>query len=324
MRLSVALCTYNGEEYLGEQLDSLAAQTRPPDELVVCDDRSTDRTPEIVRDFATRATFPVSLHVNRDRLGSTPNFERAVGLCRGEVIALCDQDDVWHPRKLRRCEEVFSGDPSVGLVFTDAEVVDTSLRPTGARLWDVTFDPEERRLMKQGRAFDVLARHNVVTGATMAFRSRFRELALPIPRHDAFIHDGWIALVVAAVSRVEALAEPLVKYRQHARQQIGVAAASSAQDTTAAGRALYYEGEAEKLERLRERLLAFKNTQGGASALLDSRLRRAEELAAHYRVRGSVVRGRFERLPLVLRELLTLRYHRYSKGLSSAALDLIR
>ncbi|HEV2859955.1 MAG TPA: glycosyltransferase family 2 protein [Pyrinomonadaceae bacterium] len=321
MRLSVALCTYNGEQYLAEQLDSLAAQTRPPDELVACDDHSTDRTPDIIRDFAARAPFPVHLHVNPDNVGSTRNFDRAVRLCRGEVIALCDQDDVWHPLKLGRFEEVFSTDPSVGLVFTDAEVVDESLRPTGARLWDATFDPEERRLMKEGRAFDVLAQHNVVTGATMAFRSRLRDVALPIPDSDAFIHDGWIALTVAAVSRVEALAEPLVKYRQHAGQQIGVGAAGAARDGTPAARARYYAGEAEKLERLRERLLAARGLDDGS---LDSRVKRAGELAAHYRVRGGLLKTRRERLPLVLRELLTLRYHRYSKGLSSAALDLLR
>ncbi|HLM59151.1 MAG TPA: glycosyltransferase family 2 protein [Pyrinomonadaceae bacterium] len=324
MRLSVALCTYNGEQYLAEQLDSLAAQARTPDELVVCDDHSTDRTPDIVRDFAARAPFPVHLHANPDNVGSTRNFDRAVGLCRGEVIALCDQDDVWHPRKLSRYEEVFSTKPSVGLVFTDAEVVDERLRPTGARLWDATFDPESRRLMKEGRAFDVLARRNVVTGATMAFRSRFRELALPIPSHVACIHDGWIALTVSAVSEVEALAEPLIKYRQHAGQQIGLGAAGASRDDAPAGRACYYAGEAEKLERLRERLLAARGLCEGLRPPLDSQIKRAGELAAHYRVRGVVLKRRRERLPLVLKELLTLRYHRYSKGLSSAALDLLR
>lgn len=324
MRLSVALCTYNGEQYLAEQLDSLAAQTRPPDELVVCDDHSADRTPEIIRDFAARAPFPVRLHVNPENVGSTRNFDRAVGLCRGEVIALCDQDDVWHPGKLRRFEEVFSAEPSVGLVFTDAEMVDDRLRPTGARLWDATFEPEARRLMKEGRAFDVLARRNVVTGATMAFRSRFRELALPIPSGGACIHDGWIALTVAAVSGVEALAEPLIKYRQHAGQQIGLGAAGASLDDTPAGRARYYAAEAEKLERLRERLLAARGPRDGSHPPLDSQIKWAGELAAHYRVRGGVLKSRRERLPLVLRELLTMRYHRYSKGLSSAALDLLR
>src|SRR3954470_19039846 len=85
---SVAMCTYNGARFLGAQLASVAAQTRPPDELVVCDDRSTDETADIVRAFASRAPFPVRLHVNEENLGSTKNFERALSFCEGEVIVL--------------------------------------------------------------------------------------------------------------------------------------------------------------------------------------------------------------------------------------------
>src|SRR5947208_14214106 len=98
--ISVAMCTYNGERFLKEQLESLAAQTRQPDELVVCDDRSTDSTPHIVEAFARAAPFPVRLEVNDRCLGSTKNFEHAILRCTGALIALSDQDDVWHPEKL--------------------------------------------------------------------------------------------------------------------------------------------------------------------------------------------------------------------------------
>ncbi|MBC7931137.1 MAG: glycosyltransferase, partial [Rubrivivax sp.] len=96
-RLSIAMCTYDGGRYLAEQLASIAAQTRAPDELVVCDDRSRDETTSIVRRFAETAPFPVRLYVNEQNLGSTRNFEKAIGLCEGELIALSDQDDVWLP-----------------------------------------------------------------------------------------------------------------------------------------------------------------------------------------------------------------------------------
>jgi len=99
-RLSVAMCTCNGAPYLRAQLRSLAAQSRVPDEVVVCDDVSSDATCDIIADFATRAPFPVRLHVNARRLGWTKNFEQAVALCDGELIALSDQDDVWYPYKI--------------------------------------------------------------------------------------------------------------------------------------------------------------------------------------------------------------------------------
>src|ERR687894_3003245 len=101
-RFSVAMCTYNGARFVAEQLASVAAQTRPPDELVVCDDGSTDETCRLVEEFAARAPFPVRLFVNERNLGSTRNFGRAVALCEGDLVALSDQDDVWHPEKLER------------------------------------------------------------------------------------------------------------------------------------------------------------------------------------------------------------------------------
>ena len=124
----VALCTYNGALYLREQLDSLAAQTRLPDELVVCDDGSTDRTLAILDSFAAAAPFPVRIR-NRTRLGTPKNFERAIGLTTGAIIALADQDDVWYPHKLKRLERELARSKRIGLVFSDADVVDDRLRP---------------------------------------------------------------------------------------------------------------------------------------------------------------------------------------------------
>ena len=95
--ISVALCTYNGERFLEEQLASLEAQERRPDELVVCDDRSTDNTVSLLESFARTASFPVRIHINPINLGSTVNFDRAMRLCAGSLIAFCDQDDIWSP-----------------------------------------------------------------------------------------------------------------------------------------------------------------------------------------------------------------------------------
>src|SRR2546430_3977128 len=221
-QISIALCTCNGELYLREQLESIANQTRLPDEVVVSDDCSTDRTLEIIDDFAATAAFPVRVHVNEQNVGSTKNFERAISLCEGNIIALSDQDDFWFPDKLRRIEDCFAREPQVGLVFADAEVVDEHLLPLGYRLWEsIGFDDTRRKLMRTGRALDVLLPGWTVTGATMAFRANFRNLILEIPTDLPLIHDGWIALMISSVSDVSFIEEPLIKYRQHARQQIG-------------------------------------------------------------------------------------------------------
>jgi hypothetical protein len=332
MKFSVAMCTYNGAAFLREQLASIAKQTRPPDELVICDDRSGDDTPRIIESFAANAPFPVRLRVNEQNLGSTENFARAIGLCRGDLIALSDQDDVWLPEKLRRCERVFAASPRVGMVFTDAEIVDAALRPTGRRLWQlIGFDAAQQRAVRAGRALDVLLPGWTVTGATMAFRAELRDLVLPIPADLAMIHDGWIASVIASVAEVDFIDEGLILYRQHPRQQVGapeekVAAAGGARaaEPWEAARAAMrrtnpYAEQLEITAKLHERLTARPDfpKQRDALAHLAARM-------THLSARAGMPGGALRRVPSVLRELLARRYHLYSNGLRSAAKDLVR
>src|SRR5919199_6162917 len=120
-RVSVAMCTYNGERYLQEQLDSIAAQTCLPDELVVCDDRSSDRTLEIIQIFKSKVSFPVHLHINPENLGTIKNFEKAISLCTGDIIVLSDQDDVWKPHKVETILQAFAKNTKAGYVFSNAD-----------------------------------------------------------------------------------------------------------------------------------------------------------------------------------------------------------
>src|SRR5436190_1701827 len=133
--ISVALCTYEGDRHVQAYLESLALQTRIPDELVICDDQSQDKTIEIVRRFTSKAPFSVRFTINQHNLGTRKNFEKAIGLCQGNIIALADQDDIWRMDKLMQMEDAFSGSPQVGLVFSDAEMVDEDLQPLGYSLW---------------------------------------------------------------------------------------------------------------------------------------------------------------------------------------------
>jgi len=137
--VSVALCTYNGARFLDAQLASLAAQTYRPLELVVCDDRSTDDTLAVLAKFASTAPFPVHIVQNEAQLGYKANFKKAARLCRGELVAFCDQDDVWSPAKLEACCERF-GDPDVVLVIHDAAVCDATGTPIGGTVYDGKLD----------------------------------------------------------------------------------------------------------------------------------------------------------------------------------------
>lgn len=217
--ISVALCTYNGARFLEEQLASLQAQIRCPDELIVCDDRSTDKTVQLLEAFARIAPFPVRIHVNPANLGSTMNFDRAMRLCTGSLIAFCDQDDIWHSTRLSACAEAFQHDPRLELVFSNGQLIDEAGTQIPGRLWDkFTFDPAIRKRIQHGDMLP-LVRYRFVTGATVMFRSHLREYVCPAA--GEWLHDGWIAAFAACLGGVGFLDEPLIRYRIHPQQQIG-------------------------------------------------------------------------------------------------------
>ena len=319
------MCTFNGQRYLQEQLDSIAGQTRLPDELVVCDDHSTDESAQIIERFAANALFPVHLHVNSTNIGTVKNFEQVIGRCRGDYITLCDQDDVWLPEKLARVESEFRKAPQAGLIFSDAEVVDETLQPTGVTLWQkLGIDSREKERLRTGKAVEELLPGSIITGATAVFRASFKSLLLPIPDDLPVIHDAWIAMLIASVSEVHPVSEPLIKYRQHTNQQIGPLErrgpktlglnAASVHDSLTRKNA--YTELICVAQALRERLSEHRDE-------FDSRIVIAslEARIGHLEVRSALPTARLRRIGPVLQELVSLRYHRYSKGLASAAKD---
>jgi glycosyltransferase involved in cell wall biosynthesis len=318
--ISVALCTYNGARFLPEQLQSLAAQTRVPDELVVCDDRSTDETPRILEQFKQQVSFPVRLHFNDTNLGSTKNFEKAISLCRCQVIALSDQDDVWHPGKLSSTLEVFENRHNIGAVFSDAELIDQNSQRLAKNLWSGnSFGSREQNRFADRQELRVLLKHPVVTGATMAFRSGFRNLVLPIPSKQ--VHDCWIALLIASVSHLAAIRKALILYRKHDAQQIGPWMIDSLwpQIQLSSRGDRDYLGEAERFNEVYERLRDCSATfppHPSALYLIQQKI-------SHHKTRGSFPNCRLLRLPSLIRETATLRYWRYSNGLGSVARDLL-
>jgi glycosyltransferase involved in cell wall biosynthesis len=327
VKISIAMCTYNGAEFLTAQWESILAQSRKPDEVVVCDDGSSDGTRSLLEQLAQQSSVPVTLRFNEQNLGSVKNFEQAIRLCTGEIIALSDQDDVWRSDKLQLIEDAFTQHSAAGLVFSDAKIVDENLEPLGKHMWaEVGFEPHRQKRLSRGRALEVLVTGWTVTGATMAFRSEFVNLSLPIPDGIAMIHDGWIALIIAAVAEVIAIDEPLIEYRQHGRQQIGAPArpevkapARGVQAIETAYRRRNSSTDLHKtLETLEERLLAHAHAYDTRRALAF-----VSNYAFHLNVRANLPHRRLNRLPRILRELLTLRYHEYANGFKSAAKDLV-
>ncbi len=317
-RFSVAMCTFNGGTYLLHQLESIAAQSRLPMEIVICDDGSEDDTLLLIQNFASRARFPVKVSVNKARIGSTKNFEKAIQQCQGDVVVLCDQDDVWHQEKISRLEGAFSACPEVGLVFSNADMVDADLKPIGYSLWEALgFRRRQQGRFAHGRAFEVLMKHNVITGATLAFRAQFRNVLLPIP--PEWVHDGWIALVMAAISKLVGIEDRLIAYRQHGANQLGALKRSLPRKLVEPQGNLEetYDRYVNQLVQVRDRLEKVMNP------IPLSLLSMIEEKLVHLQARRSLSSKRILRLPQVFRETATLRYFRYSNGSQSLLRDLL-
>lgn len=316
------MCTYNGSRFLPEQLESIAAQTRLPDELVVCDDGSSDSTLEILNEFTRSVDFPVRIFRNPTNLGSTKNFEQAIGLCTGDLIALCDQDDIWLPEKLAAQAETMERSPEIGGVFSDAEIVDAASHPLGKRLWDgIGFTKKEQRSLQQGGVIDVLLRRNVVTGATLMFRANLRPLFEPILA--SWVHDGWIAWMLAMDSKLALLERPLVQYRLHANQQVGVEAYALAQSLTFRQR--LERGKREELPRHLAQAQEFRDLLQRMFPRKDAKSTRVRtEISrkiAFLSDRGNPNLQDFARMRILVRNARN--YRRYENGLKCLVRDVL-
>jgi glycosyltransferase involved in cell wall biosynthesis len=214
MIISIAMATYNGERFLQEQLDSLAAQTLLPCELVVGDDGSMDGTLEILERFAKRAPFAVRIQRNFRNLGFADNFLHTASRCAGDWIAFCDQDDVWSPHKLASAVSAVSRFPDVKLFVHELTACDETLRPF-ARMINGNS--------RSGRFDPGLGPYRVAPGCSMVFSRQLLEYADWRARLSSSAggrrvgHDWWIGLIAYAMAPRFLSCVSLARYRRHAQ-----------------------------------------------------------------------------------------------------------
>jgi glycosyltransferase involved in cell wall biosynthesis len=322
MKLSIALATCNGQRYLRDQLDSFVSQTRSPDELVVCDDRSDDETPTLLEKFGEQSPFTVRIFHNEPRLGIIKNFERAVSLCRGDVIFLSDQDDSWASDKIARHEAVYLRHPELGLVFSNGDVVDEALAPLGYTLYD-TFGvrPRRQRAINAGYALDQLVKSSRVTGCTLSFRADCRDILLPLS--DQFLHDQWISLIMSAIARVRSLPESLIRYRRHHTQAVGATQPEcfeiAQRPSWLPPRTVYIQRERERLTEALDRLSRFKPRlwRRDFREVIQGKL-------DHLQRRESLSRSLLSRLPRITWEVCSGNYLRYGQWPKRELIDDLR
>lgn len=211
--ISIAMTAYNASRYIGEQLDSFAAQTRLPDELVITDDGSTDATPDIVAAFAARVPFPVRYVRNERNLGMHGNFSACTSLATGDLVFMCDDDDAWFPEKLAVVEAAFEANPQAMVILNDQTIADGE-----GRLTDRTVLENVRRLGYGDEQFG--------TGACTAMKRAILPILLPYPA-TGIPYDHWTNHLPHLLGVRLLLDRSLQMYRRHATNRTGSLLADS-------------------------------------------------------------------------------------------------
>ena len=203
-RLSVCMAVHNGARFLRPQVDSILAQLRPGDELLVVDDASTDGSVALLESMRDGR---MQVYRNEQNLGVVPSFDKALRRSSGEIIFLSDHDDIWLPGKVAASLAVFAADPEVTMVVTDAKLIDEQGKVTKESFF------AERGDFAAGFLHNFVK--NKYLGCTLSFRRSMLRYFLPIP-HDVPMHDMWFGLLNAIYGKTFFIAEPLTAYRRHA------------------------------------------------------------------------------------------------------------
>ena len=202
MKVSVSIATYNGEPYIKQQLESIINQIHKPDEIIICDDGSSDRTLSVIKNVKQKTQVEIKLYENKKRLGYSKNFEKALGISKGDIIFMSDQDDFWFEDKISKVvDKIDCRDESV--IINDCYFTDENLKIDG--------ETKLERIRRYG-----LDDTSFVSGCCTAISGKIKPLILPIPT-EHFTYDDWIHKVSHKISKRKIIEEPLQLYRIHGK-----------------------------------------------------------------------------------------------------------
>lgn len=217
MKVSVAVCTYNGEAYIEEQINSILNQSVKVDEIIIGDDGSVDNTLFIIEKLLKDSKIRYKVIRNKMNLGYRKNFENAILNTTGQIVFLCDQDDIWMENKVEVMLAHFTDNPQCLLCFSNAYLVNEELEKLPLSLWDgVHYNKNRNKFLSW---WELFLSGYYVTGATMAIRKELFDKAYPFS--NIWQHDGWLAMYAAIYNGIEEEPMKLIKYRQHGNNQIG-------------------------------------------------------------------------------------------------------
>ena len=319
VKVSVALASYNGSRHIADQIASLLDQTHTPDEIVVSDDRSADDTVQIVHDIARRSDVPIRVVTNENPAGVSSNFESALRDCSGDLVFLCDQDDVWYPAKIETVlGEFVRRRATVHYLLNDQHITDGELVPSG------------RTKMDNIRAAG-LSDDDMITGCCIAVTPQLLRICLPFPDVDV-AHDVWIGKLAGYLGVRHTITTDLQYYRRHGDNvsdwemsrgggvsRIDLVRKNGLQDARAAWRR-----DALVLGAYAERLSEHRSSELVESIDLNDTLAGIAAKRAGLKARADLCsRPRLKRIVPVVRALIAGRYAQFA-GPVSAMKDIVR
>lgn len=215
--VDILLATYNGEQYIVDQIESILNQTYKNFRLIISDDCSTDNTRQIISEYVKKDKR-IIVYTQKENIGVVQNFEFLMKKVENEYFMFSDQDDIWKEEKI---EKTLSKIEETGamLVYSDLEVVDSDLNITFESYWKLKGIYQK---IKKYNNFESLYLNNFVTGCTIIARKELVEKSLPLPKTSKYVlHDYWISLIASQNGKIEYIEESLIKYRQHKNNKIG-------------------------------------------------------------------------------------------------------
>jgi len=316
LRVSAVVTTYNSGAYLAEQLASVLRQRRAVDEIVVGDDASTDDTRILLAELLSNVpNAEVDLVLRDEQVGFHTNIEQTARRATGDIVCFADHDDVWRDDKVEQIVAALAG-RSRAAAFSNGRIIDAAGTVGHSDLWArAGFHRADQRAMRGGQALRVLLAKRVVTGAALACTHDLLEQALPFPA--AAVHDYWIALYAASVGDLVALDEPLIDYRLHGANAIGLRARNPLQE-------LRRRLDAGDVPRREVAILDALLARVGDEMRPDDRVR-VERAIAHHELRTELPRPLLSRTSRATRELLDGGYRRHHPSAARSWLfDVVR
>lgn len=258
--ISVVIATYNGEKYIEEQLDSIKNQSIKPDEVIIRDDKSSDSTPKIVREYIKKNNLNNwNFEVNGENKGYKKNFYDLLKIAKGNFIFLSDQDDVWVNEKIRYTMDEFSNNPQVLALNTGIQLVDEKLNKIivepKKNFYNANFLYSEKELEKLTFfKFEDLLRGNMSPGCSMCITAELRDKFVE-SYNFVLAHDWYMNFLASLDGGCAFFNKNLVKYRIHRGNAIGL---SSKDDIRSKLLALHKDNQL-RIRRTRELFETFQN-----------------------------------------------------------------